>query len=244
MVPTTEKYCFSDFEAYVIAFCYMNQFMMKKKLCRKAFRCLSIWVTGKNAYTRIIFMRENDCLMIYFNFYFVMSVCLWRYALFDGSKEGQTLQSSGFLAGITGSCQKSHLDSVYKLFLTAWPCLQPCKYFKAFIYNCDIRKQGKTHTNEKPWACKQYGEVFRHQSYLQFQEKKKTLFHFFIIRALKQVNCLPCSPKSDFGDHSIVVCSLKLLEQVLNYIWQIHLPKFIWWLISSFIDFCLSSVVI
>lgn len=110
--------------------------------------------------------------MIYFNFYFVMSVCLWRYALFDGSKEGQTLQSSGFLAGITGSCQKSHLDSVHKLFLTAWPCLQPCKYFKALIYNCDIRKQGRTHTNEKPWACKQYGEVFRYQSYLQFQEKK------------------------------------------------------------------------
>lgn len=88
MVPTTEKYCFSDFEAYMIAFCYMNQFMMKKKLCREAFRSISIWVTGKNAYTRIIFMRENDCLMIYFNFYFVMSVCLWRYALFDGSKEG------------------------------------------------------------------------------------------------------------------------------------------------------------
>lgn len=88
MVPTTEKYCFSDFEAYMIAFCAMNQFMMKKKLCREVFRCLSIWVTGKNAYTRIIFMRENDCLMIYFNFYFVMSVFLWRYALFDGSKEG------------------------------------------------------------------------------------------------------------------------------------------------------------
>lgn len=30
MVPTTEKYCFSDFEAYMIVFCYMNQFMMKK----------------------------------------------------------------------------------------------------------------------------------------------------------------------------------------------------------------------
>lgn len=91
MVPTTEKYCFSDSEAYTTAFCYMNQFMMKKKLCRKTFRCLSIWVTGKNAYIRIIFMTENDCLMICFNFYFVMSVCLWRYALFDGSKEGQTL---------------------------------------------------------------------------------------------------------------------------------------------------------
>lgn len=76
--------------------------------------------------------------MICFNFYFVMSVCLWRYALFDGSKEGETLQSSGFLAGITGSCQKSHLDSGPKLFLTAWPCLQTCKYFKAFIYNVPL----------------------------------------------------------------------------------------------------------
>lgn len=77
MVPSTEKYCFSDFEAYMIAFCYMNQFMMKKKLCREAFRCLSIWVTGKSAYTRIIFMRDNGCLAICSNVYLVMSMCLW-----------------------------------------------------------------------------------------------------------------------------------------------------------------------
>lgn len=50
----------------------------RKKLCREAFRCLSIWVTGKNAYTRIIFMRENGCLMICFNFYFVCQ-CVFGY---------------------------------------------------------------------------------------------------------------------------------------------------------------------
>lgn len=160
-------------------------------------------------------------------------------------KKGRPCSLLEFLAEITGSCQKPHLDSEQELFFTAWPCLYPCKYFKAFIYHVDIRKQGRIHRREKSWTCKQYGKAFRHQNCLQFQEKK-ILFHLFVTEdALKQINCLLCSLNSDGGCHSNVVCILELLEQVLkcsvyvaNSLTEVYLVVHIFLLSPLFIFSC------
>lgn len=109
--------------------CILNQFMMKSKYIRRPqHQC------DRNEYWVKI------CFKILFNFNYVMLVCIYvcMWMCILAPKKVRPLNL--LVARIIRRCKRPDLVSGNEIFLIVQPCLYPCKYFKASVYQLEIRK--------------------------------------------------------------------------------------------------------